>query len=79
MGFADEVAHEQTGLKREPLCKIARALTSFTPEDSADLKEALADPSVMHESIVRALVARGIGISPDGVSRHRKGRCVCTR
>ena len=62
-------------------CSIHRILTELAPADQADLVSALADPSVMHVAIARALVARGIDINPDGksIANHRRGQCGCAR
>ena len=62
-------------------CVVARVMESLTEKDKADLVIALADPSVMHVAIARALINRGhdVGAHGKSIASHRKNQCGCAR
>jgi hypothetical protein len=58
-------------------CNIAYVLSCMNKADQADLHAALADPTIQHTAIVRALKNRNLPIKPTAVARHRKKECCC--
>lgn len=61
-------------VKHKP-CKVLGI--ALADSDRADLDLALADPSITHAAIVRALRARGCAISEQTIRRHRRRECSC--
>lgn len=60
-----------------PGCTIGQLLESMPEADRKDLVVALADPTIQHTAIVRALKNRDYPVKPSAVPRHRKGECSC--
>ena len=66
---------------RPNACPIHRILNDLDKQDRADLEAALADDSLMHVAIAKALISRGFDIGAHGksISVHRRGQCGCSR
>ena len=79
MGLMDEIA--TLNKPRPQGCSVADALARLDKQDAQDLEHALADASIQHRAIAKALIARGIRVGQDGkaIARHRKGECSCHR
>ena len=79
MGLMDEIA--TLNKPRSAGCVIAETLGALDKQDAADLEAALADATIQHRAIGKALIARGVRIGQDGkaIARHRKGECSCHR
>ena len=62
-------------------CRVHHILSELSKDDQEDLRAALADDSIMHVAIARALNNRGLDIGTHGkaVAAHRKGNCGCAR
>jgi hypothetical protein len=58
-----------------PRCKICLALDCLDAKDQAALVAAMADESYTSVAISNAMRAEGYDISPQSVSRHRRGDC----
>lgn len=76
MSLKDALQTERaSGIYRGPSCAVC-VLTSELPKDeSAALAAALAEATMTHAAISRALRAEGYAIRANTVSRHRKGEC----
>jgi hypothetical protein len=61
-----------------PRCTMGLVVEALDDADRADLARLLADRSVPATLISRALIARGFGVKPLTVQRHRRGDCGCT-
>jgi hypothetical protein len=66
MGLADSIT------KHTKLRGIDAVAVKLSAEDAADLRAALADPSIGHTAIARGLKDYGIDISEAGVRRWRE-------
>lgn len=67
MAFAEALKTFTTGLPGIP-----GILASMSEEDGSALLDALADKSIRHVDITRALNAEGYDISESSVRRHRE-------
>lgn len=75
MSLADEARAANN--RRGAVCSVRLLLQRSTPEDQAELLEALADAEIQSTALARVLRARGIEIGADNLQRHRKGDCRC--
>lgn len=67
----------QDGRKRPGFaCGIKRLSDSLSPEEQAELEEALTS-TVDNAALSRALVKRGHDISYQVIQRHRSATCSC--
>lgn len=77
MSFLDDIKAEtrRTGFP----CCVKKALDALNTTDAADLRAALADPTIPATNIARALTKRGIVQFKNGdpITRHRRGDCRC--
>ena len=82
MGFADDIVTdgEQTRAMKVQ-CTVTRAISNLKPADREAAVKALADGSVMHSTLARVLTqyAKGVKVTSQSVSRHRRGDCACPR
>lgn len=62
-----------------PKCGVYLVRAVLSAEDRADLDTALADIMIANKAIMLALNARGLTISLQSISRHRRGDCSCGR
>lgn len=60
-----------------PPCSIRIILGALPPEDSADLIDVLADPTVTASAIVEGLRLRNVEVQATTIQRHRRGLCKC--
>ena len=79
MGLLDELTAEQQRQRPGLPCSVAAALEELDPEDAADLRRALDDPTIFGTVIAKVLEERGIHVPENTVQRHRRGACVCAR
>lgn len=79
MSLMDEIA--VLNKPRQQGCVVADTRSVLDKQDAAELDAALADVSIQHRAIAKALAARGVKIGQDGkaIARHRKGECSCHR
>lgn len=68
MGLRDEVLAEQSSARKG----VERILKELSKEESAELRELLADPLVLGTSIHRVLKARGFDIGERTIQRYRR-------
>ena len=75
MGLADAIA-EAT---RRPgtLCTVGRVRAGLNDADRVALDDALGDPRVSAQQIMRALRAEGHEATRSPLERHRRGDCAC--
>jgi hypothetical protein len=52
-------------------------LASLSEDDAADLRAALADPTITSSAIERALSNRGVHLRASTMRRHRTRGCLC--
>lgn len=78
MGLLDDIGNEQATMKPN-MCPVARLLPELDEADAKDFIEALSDAGIAHVSITRALKKRGIHLDAQGLSRHRRQTCGCSR
>lgn len=64
------------GITKGPSCTVCDLLRTLGKEDLAALTDALADPSLAHAQIYRALRSEGYTIKANTIARHRKGECA---
>lgn len=60
-----------------PPCSMATLLANLDDDDRQTLEAWLADPTMQHARIARALQASGHDIKQLTVNRHRNGDCRC--
>lgn len=78
MGLLEDIAEEQS--KTVPnRCPVAALGEQLSPADLADLDAAMANDSIRHVAISRALRARGLDVSEKATAAHRRGTCACAR
>ena len=77
MKFADALAVETD--RPGPKCRTGILLEELPKDDAADLRAALADPTVAGSMIARALTKLGHPMQAQSIVRHRKGDCGCDR
>lgn len=79
MGLMSEI--ETLNKPRSQGCVVADILGVLNAEDREDLEAALAEATIQHRAIAKALIGRGYRINPDGkaIGRHRRGECACAR
>jgi hypothetical protein len=58
-------------------CSVPGVLASLSEDDAADLRAALADPTITGTAIERALTNRGIHLRSSTIRRHRSRGCLC--
>ena len=76
MSLSKALATERdSGIYRGPQCSLCELPGQLPKDEAAALLEALADPSMTHAAISRALRGEGYPIHANTVSRHRKGEC----
>lgn len=66
---------EQLGRRKGPRCGVGRALECLDEADK--LRAALAADHIGPTSIHRWLLARGVKVGTNAISRHRRGECAC--
>jgi glutamine synthetase len=79
VGLLEDLTNEQQRQRPGLPCSVAAALEELGPEDSADLRKALDDPSIFGTVIAKVLEDRGLHVPENTVQRHRRGACVCAR
>ena len=64
-----------------PTCSVKVLLDSLPPADGAELRKALADPTIRATGLHRALRDRTVGEPPStwSLSAHRRNDCACSR
>jgi len=77
MSFADEV--RANGRKAGTACTIAIALDTLDPDMQAEVVAVINSPAYTSSAIVRALKSRGVEVSEQAMSRHRREGCRCSR
>jgi hypothetical protein len=77
MGLLDDIQAESHSGPEQ--CSVAALIESLTGTDRTDLTAALADPSIPHTAITRALNKRGHNMHEKRVAAHRRGDCACAR
>ena len=77
MSFADEV--RANGRKAGTACTIAIALDTLDPDMQAEVAAVISSPAYTSSAIVRALKSRGVEVSEQAMSRHRREGCRCSR
>jgi hypothetical protein len=60
-------------------CAVKTLLDSLSEADQEILRENLCDFSIGHKTLEKALNEVGITIADTTLSRHRQGRCSCSR
>lgn len=75
MGLLDDFKNE--GVRPRVRCQVTVILDSMTEADAADLKAALGDVTVTGAAIERVLQRRGVRLSQNSITRHRRGECTC--
>jgi len=60
-------------------CSVSILLDALDEADRKDLEAALADGSIPHTAISRALTKRGHDMHDKRVAAHRRGECACAR
>lgn len=79
-GLMEDIKTETTTAHKRQ-CPVAKCREELDAEDRKDLDAALADWTMTHVGIARALAKRGlvnVG-STKGIAAHRKGQCGCPR
>jgi hypothetical protein len=74
-----EVRAAQDGHKGRRPCGVHRVLERLDPAEADELREVLADRSIMHTVITTVLQARGFDVHRKTVEAHRNGGCRCGR
>ncbi len=72
-------AMEQTARRVGPDCNMKVLRAELSDADRETLDEMLADPSVQHSHIARALKAIEHPLNVGTINRHRRGDCACSR
>lgn len=62
-----------------PSCGMTTLLTTLEPKIRTEFLEVLKDQTIRHKTFSRWAEKRGMRISADTVSRHRRGECGCGR
>lgn len=76
MGILDDLQPPN----RTHTCKVRTLLAELDKSDAKVLADALGDEKTWTvNGLNKALASRGIGLSCDAISRHRKGVCNCSR
>lgn len=76
MGFSESFRKCQEQAPGRP-CRVEVIRRGFDGADRVQFEKILADPSVPHSLIVRALAVEGIRVSASTVGLHRRGVCSC--
>ena len=76
LGFSESFKKCQEQPQNRP-CRVEVIRRGFDGADRVQFEKILADPSVPHSLIVRALAVEGIKVSASTVGLHRRGACSC--
>jgi hypothetical protein len=76
LGFSESFKKCQEQPQSRP-CRVEVIRRGFDGADRVQFEKILADPSVPHSLIVRALAVEGIKVSASTVGLHRRGACSC--
>lgn len=60
-------------------CAVRTLLESLSEADQVILRDNLANENIAHYALAQALKSVGIVIADSTVTRHRQGRCSCSR
>lgn len=75
MGLLDDFKNE--GVRPRVRCQVTVILDTMSKGDAADLRAALADITVTGAAIERVLGRRGVKLSQNSITRHRRKECTC--
>jgi hypothetical protein len=64
--------------KRVRPCRVREVLSGLEKKDQEILTQALLSPDWQSKALSRELTRRGVLISDNPISRHRKGECSCS-
>ena len=76
VGLLDEI-REQVAAARGLRCPVARVMAELDKRDAGELRAAMDDRSITGSAIGKALRARGLRISDEGIRGHRNRTCSC--
>lgn len=76
LGFSESFKKCQEQPQNRP-CRVEVIRRGFDGADRVQFEKILADPTVPHSLIVRALAVEGIKVSASTVGLHRRGACSC--
>jgi hypothetical protein len=79
VGLLGEVREAQDAHRGRRPCGISRVLETLDSAEADELREVLADRSIMHTVIASVLQARGFDVHRKTVEAHRNGGCRCER
>ena len=65
--------------RRKENCAVRTLLESLSEADRVILEDNLNNPQVAHYALGSALQALGVRIADTTISRHRYGKCSCSR
>lgn len=60
-------------------CKVREVLSGLDKKDQDILTAALQSSDWHSKALSRELIRRGVSISDNPISRHRRGECSCLR
>lgn len=77
MGLMDEFRAEP--VRTGTFCRVKIVRDSMTVDDLVDLDDAMRDPSITAAAIERVLKRKGIELSANSITRHRRRECACAK
>ena len=60
-----------------PTCRVRTVLDQLDENDRKALEDYLTDENWLAHRLSQALRDRGVRISPNPITRHRRGQCSC--
>lgn len=75
MSFKDALTVEIAASSKRMRCTVCALEDTLSAGDWTDLQASLADPTIPHTAIYRALKSIGASVGDTTVARHRKGEC----
>lgn len=79
MTLADRIAQTKGGSNQGLECSVSILLRNLRGNELAEFEDALADSTISHTLLERALRAEGHYVGTGTIGKHRRGDCRCSK